>query len=255
MVQTYNATRNLTDDLSLTDALGYYKTKILQGINTIILGEVLVANNTTKRLTVISLINGVDSQGNAITPPQIYDVPYGTMRGGNAGLITQYKKGDNVIIGFCQRQIESTKRTGAASTPTLTRFHDLADAVVLAHWGNDDPTIYIKILETGIEIQGLDQNVTVNTTGNVTASCANATITATEDVTVSATTAEIVATTSATITAPTLTVNGSLVVTGSITAATGTIGGIPFTTHEHSAGTYTAPSGGGAVIGDSGAPM
>ena len=231
----------------------FYKTKLLQNINTIILGKVLVINSTTKRLIVQSLINGVDSQGNTITPPQIYDVPYGTMRGGNAGLITQYRDGDNVIIGFCQRQIESTKRTSTSSTPSLTRFHNLADAIVLAHWGNDDPTIFISILETGIEIQGLDQNVTVNTTGNLTASCANATITATTDVSVSSATAEINATTSATVTTPTLTVDGNLVVTGSITATTGTIGGIPFTTHEHSAGTYTSPSG--AVTGDSGAPM
>lgn len=246
MVDTFNATRTLTDDISLTDALEFFKTKLLQNINTLTLGKIISVDNATKRLTIQSLINGVDSKNNAIIPPYIYDVPYGTVRGGNAGVKTQYKAGDTVIVGFCQRQIESTKRTGKASTPALVRFHNLADAVVLAHWGNDDPDIYIEILDNGITIQGLDQDIKVITTGKVS---------------INADIAEVIASTSATVTAPVITlngnvtINGNLTVTGaiignSLTVTTATINGISFANHLHSAGSYS--NGGGAVNGNSG---
>jgi hypothetical protein len=246
MLDTFNASRSLTDDISLTDALEFFKTKLLQNINTLTLGEVISVDNAAKRLTVISLINGVDSKNKAIIPPYIYDVPYGTIRGGNAGVRTQYKKGDTVIIGFCQRQIESTKRTGKASTPTLIRFHNLADAVVLAHWSNDEPDIYIEILDSGITIQGLDQDIEIITTGKISANSS---------------TAEVIASTSATVTAPAITLNGNVIINGNLTVTgaivgntltvtAATINGIPFTTHTHGAGSYS--NGGGAVSGRSG---
>lgn len=235
MVQTFNASRNLTDDASLTDALEFYKTKLLQNINTIILGEVIEVNNNTKQLTVQSLINGVDSKNNPIIPPVIRDVPFGAMRGGNAGLITHYKIGDNVIIGFCQRQIDTTKRTGKRSTPALVRFHNLADAIVLAHWSNNDPEIFISILEDGITIEAKDKPITINTTGDIIANAVNANITATGQTTIES---------------PTINLNGNVIISGALTSATATIGGIDFATHQHGAGTYSNSAG--TVTGNSG---
>lgn len=229
-MDTFNTTRTLTDDHSLTDTLAFFKTKILQGINTIILGE--VQKVTGNRLIVKSLINGIDSKNNPIFPPQIYDVPYGTIRGGRAGIITEYKKGDTVVIGFCQRQIDSTKRTGNQSTPALLRFHSLEDAIVLSHWSNDDPEIFIKIIDDGITIQSQNMPISVETTGNLSAQCA---------------TANINATTSATITTPNLTLNGNLEVNGTITCTNATIGGKDFISHIHSGGTGSG--------GNTGAPI
>lgn len=250
MVQTFNASRNLTDDASLTDALEFYKTKLLQNINTIILGEVIEVNNSTKQLTVQSLINGVDSKNNPIIPPVIREVPFGAMRGGNAGLITHYKIGDNVIIGFCQRQIDTTKRTGKRSTPALVRFHNLADAIVLAHWSNNDPEIFISILEDGITIEAKDTPITINTTGNLTASCNTANITCTGDIIANVVNANITATGQTTIESPTINLNGNVIISGALTSATATIGGIDFATHKHGAGTYSNSAG--TVTGNSG---
>jgi len=173
------ASRELNSDLSLTDSLDFYRTKIFQQINTLTLGKVLGVDLATKRLEVQPLINGVDTNNAPIIPPIIYDVPFGTIRGGSAGIITEYQVGDTVIIGFCQRQIDATKATMGPSTPTLYRYFSLQDAVVLSHWSNTDPTIFIELSSAGITVQAGAQPVAITSTGNVTVNAQHATINAT----------------------------------------------------------------------------
>lgn len=179
MVTTYNSSKELSSDLSGTDMIEFSNTKLLHDINTIILAKIIDVEIPTKRLVVKSLINGVDTHDQPIDPPQIYDVPYCAQRGGNAGIITNYKIGDTVVIGFCQRQIDITKNTMAQSTPNLTRFHALNDAVVLSHWSNNEPTIYIKITDDGIEIETLDRPLNITTTADVNVMANNITMNAT----------------------------------------------------------------------------
>lgn len=173
MVQTYNASRDLSDDSTLTDALQFFKKKSFQEINTIILAQIIEVDDATHRLSVRSLINGIDTNNAPIIPPTIYDVPFGTIRGGNAGIITKYVVGDNVIIGFCQRQIDITKETQSQSTPNLLRSFSFQDAVVLAHWSNSLPSIYLKITDDEIEIQSTNKPITITTTGDTTINATN----------------------------------------------------------------------------------
>lgn len=232
MVDTLNATRDLNSDLSLTDALDFFKTKIYQSINTIILGTVIDVDLANKRLVVKSLINGVNSKNAPINPPNIYDVPYGAVRGGNAGIITHFVQGDNVIIGFCQRQIDTTKSTSSSSTPTLYRYFSLQDAVVLSHWSNNEPTIFLKITDDEITIQATNKPISITTTGNTTINANNATINATG---------------LAKIQAPSIEIDGSAVVNGTLTIGTtilsSTVPAIidshPFLAHIHSGGTLS----------------
>lgn len=238
MFPTFNASRDLTSDASLTDALDFFKTKVFQQINTITLATVLSVNLITRRLQIQPLINGVNTQNTPIIPPMIYDVPYGDIRGGNAGIIIDPVPGDSVIVGFCQRQIDSTKSTGASSTPSLYRYFSLQDAVVLSHWSNADPTIFLKITNTEVTIQAVSNPITITTLGNTTINATNVTINATAI---------------ATVTAPAINlngdviINGSLAVSGIVTAVSGpftidspvvmnttlTIDGTSFTGHTH----------------------
>ncbi len=200
-----NSSKSLNTDLSLTDMLDFFKTKMLLEINTIILGSVLSVDSLNKRLTVKSLINGINSKNAPIDPPTIYEVPYACVRGGNAGIITNFVVGDNVIIGFCQRQIDITKETEKQSTPNLIRFFSLQDAVVLSHWSNSDPTIFLKITDEEITIQSLDKPININTTNTLTINASN------------------------------IVINGNMTI-GSTTfssSGTSTIDGHPFSAHTH----------------------
>lgn len=240
MVDTFNATRDLTSDSTMTDALEFFVSKKFQQINTIILGTVIDVDIPNKRLVVKSLINGVNSQNAPINPPNIYDVPYGAVRGGNAGIITHFVPGDNVIIGFCQRQIDATKNTGNSSTPSLFRFFSLQDAVVLSHWSNNEPTIYLKITDDEITIQATNKPITISSTGDVTVNSNNATINSN---------------TLAKIAAPTIELDGNITVSGNLTigassfssSGPSTIDGHPFSAHTHS-GVTTGTGNTGPVV-------
>lgn len=212
MADYFNSSTDLSTYTTSTGSQKFFLSKRIQQINTIILAEVLSVDNSSKRLSVKSLINGVATDKTPIDPPIIYNVPYGSVRGGSAGIITEFKPGDTVIVGFCQRQIDAVKRTGARSTPNLLRFHALNDAVVLSHWSNNDPNIFIKVTDDGIEIQGVGQPIQITTTGDVTINSKNVNINATEKVT---------------ITAPEIDLNGE------VKAEELTIGEIPFLLHTH----------------------
>ena len=200
-----NSSRTLTDDLSLTDALEFFILKKMMGLHTITLAEVLEVNATKTRMTVQSLVNNLNNKDQSVPAPKIYDVPCGSMRGGNAGLITEFKKDDNVLIGFCERQIDGVKRTQARQTPSLFRTHSLEDAIIIAHWANTPPSIYVKITDDEIEIQAVDKPITIVTTGNTMIKATNATVEAT---------------TLATIKAPIIKLDGAVQATSTMTVTT-----------------------------------
>lgn len=232
MVTTFNSSKELFSDLSGTDMIEFSNTKLLHDINTIILAKIIDIDIPTKRLVVKSLINGVDTHDQPIDPPQIYDVPYCAQRGGNAGLITEYKTGDTVVVGFCQRQIDITKNTMSQSTPNLTRFHALNDAVVLSHWSNNEPTVFIKITDDGINIQTLNKPLNITTTGDVNINATNVTTNSTTKFVVNSSDIELNGNTKI---IGTLTIGNTIIDTTGISNVSGTdIDNIKFLLHTHS---------------------
>jgi len=232
MVTTFNSSKEVSSDLSGTDMIEFSNTKLLHDINTIILAKIIEVDLPTKRLIVRSLINGVDTHDQPITPPQIYDVPYCAQRGGNAGIITEYKIGDTVVVGFCQRQIDITKNTMEQSTPTLTRFHALNDAVVLSHWSNNEPTVFIKITDDGIDIQTLNKPLNITTTGDISLTANNVTMNATTKFQVNSPDIELNGNSKI---IGTLTIGNTVISTTGITNSSGTnIDSVPFLLHTHS---------------------
>jgi len=217
MAKIISASRVLTSDSTMSDALNFFKTKMYLEINTITLAKIISVDEDRKRLTIQSLINGTDSSNKPITPPTIYDVPYSCIRGGNAGIITKYVVGDNVVVGFCQRQIDITKETESQSTPNLFRFFHLQDAIVLSHWSNSEPNIYIKITNDVVEIQATSKPITISTTAKTTINANNAEINATQ-----------------TTINGNLIVNGNATINGNASVEALTIDSSPFLAHTHS---------------------
>jgi len=201
---------------NLENVMDFSITKKMLKINTMTLCRVVAVNDRT--LDIEPLILSVDTEDNALDAPIIYDAAVSTTRGGDAGIIIEYKVGDVVIVGFCSRNIDVTKNTLKQSKPEDARTYDLRDAVVLGHYALEQPTTYIKITDGGIEI---------NTGKNVVAKCNNLTATASKIDLVGAT---------------------------SITGNTSIIGNLSVTGAISSAVSVTAPiiSGGGTVISSAG---
>ncbi len=160
------SSRNLNSDLTGIDALDFALSKLMMNTQTLTLGKIIEVNNNL--LTVQSLINYKDVDGNGLTPPKTFNVLFGKMQGGIAGLIIEPAKDDLVLIGYCQRDISETKKTGRQSTPKSNRTHALEDAYVINCWNLQPPMIYVKITKDSIEIQAQNKPISINTSGNAT---------------------------------------------------------------------------------------
>lgn len=116
--------------------------------------------------------------------PLLIHVPIVWPTGGGFALTFPLKKGDNVLVEFASRAIDSWFQSGGVGAPVENRMHDLSDG--FAHVGvrtlanklpnvsaegvqlrNDDGTSFIEISDSGdvnIETPG---NVAVKAGGNV----------------------------------------------------------------------------------------
>jgi len=231
-----NVNPNLMDE---TNYIEYCINNILLNVNTIIPAKIVSVNGLLATIEPIVLSKPINDIP-APNPPIIPNVPIAQLMGGNAGIIIEYKPNDVVLVGVVQRDISSIKKNWTYLQPNSNRKFNLADAIVLFKMYNSLPTTYVKITDAGgVEIKcSGSQPVSVSTTGDVTTTCNNATITASGNLTTNCQTASVTATTQATVTAPTINLSGNVVISGSLTCASATIGGKDFATHEHSAGTY-----------------
>ena len=160
--------RNPSQEMTMAQAIEFVLQKKFMDLCTMTLAQILAVNNDNT-LTVKSLLNYKSVSGQPITPPSIFNVPQGAIQGGNAGFITEYQVGDNVLVGFIQRDITSLKTTSTQTTPQLNRMHNIADAFVICYWGSA-PSIFVKCTSAGIEITAPNLPVNINAqTATITA--------------------------------------------------------------------------------------
>lgn len=87
----------------------------------------------------------------------------------------------------------------------------------------DDKKRHVYLKRDGIEIDGVDDPITVKTTNDIIAKCDNLTATCKSAASVNCDTSSVTCKTSATVTAPTIMLDGNVTVTG--TLITGSKGG------------------------------
>lgn len=122
-------------------------------------------------------------------PPQcikcsvIYNVPYFRYQAGICAVVIDPVVGDWGWIQFGERDISRWKNTKKIEIPPSKRMLTQSDGGYFPGVLNDPPKIWIRLREDGIHVEGKDQPVTVNTTGDATLNCANADINATGNIT------------------------------------------------------------------------
>ena len=179
---------------------------IVKGVN-------LVAQTVTVQIALQGKIS--DENGEAwVNMPLLQDVPIVWPRAGGFALTLPVKAGDECLVVFGDRCIDSWWQSGGVQKPMDERTHDLSDA--FAVFGiTSQPRKLANVQADAIELrddgranwlQIKNGSINAVTTGAITAKCA---------------TADIDASGSARIKAPTTTVEGNLIVTGSITGQGG----------------------------------
>jgi len=159
-------------------------------------GIVVSADLDAQTCVVQPSIKGVilDEQNNetSVNLPLLADVPICFPRAGAFALTLPLSAGDEVLVVFSSRAIDSWWQSGGVGEPVEARMHDLSDGfAVLAPTSQPkklsavqsdgmelrtiDRTVYIKLTTTGIQIKGnithegdVDQTGNLNRTGDTT---------------------------------------------------------------------------------------
>lgn len=197
--------------------------------------------------------------------PILINVPVIFPRGGGFSLTFPVKKGDECLLTFCERSIDNWHETGKIKVPGAKRFHSLSDATAFVGISSlpnkipnydetnvqikkDDGTVYISVKEdSSLDIHA-DSNINATTDADIVATCENAQVTANTNITLTAPTINLNGNT---------TIDGTLDVTGVVTAPTVqaasslTVGGKEMSGHTHS-GSPTAPDG---PVSNTGGPV
>ena len=183
----------------------------------------------TPTVDVIPLADQVDGAGNAIPQVTLYGRPCMRWAAGPNAIVLDPQQNDIGVMGFASRDISSILSSRQHGPPPSARAFAYADGIYLGGLPNAAPQNYVQIDTDGtvniLSTQAI--NLKVGSTSLAMDSSGF-----TLDGPIDANGAEI---------------SGS----GEITDAAGKVLG----THEHGPGSYTAPSGGGLISGDSGAPV
>jgi hypothetical protein len=182
-----------------TQYINYLINQSLIGINTTFPAKIIAINGLTA--TIETIINQVALNQPAPTPITVNNIPIAQLFGGNAGIIIEYQVGDIVLCGVVQRDISSIKKNWDKANPPSNRLFNYADSIILFKMANQLPTTYVKITNSGIEIETNNNPITINaskcditTSGDTKIEADNVNINATNTATIQAVTANIEAT-------------------------------------------------------------
>lgn len=135
------------------------------------------------------LVNQLDGYGNAVPHGVLHHLPYMRIQGGANAVIIDPQVGDIGIAVFADHDISSVAANKSQSNPGSMRRFDMADGVYIGGLLNGTPTQFVAFAAGGITITSPNQ---------------------------------------ITLTAPAVQINGTVTVTGDLTAA-----GTSVHTHKH----------------------
>lgn len=157
----------------------------------------------------------------------IFKLPYLRAQGGTSAIILDPAVDDIGLAIFAERDITTVVNTRAEAAAATNRAYDAGDGLYVGGFLNGDPTQFVEFLpdDAGINIT-TPGDLTIEALGDMSAAIGgNLTLSVTGTVNITATST---------------TWAGPVTFTSPIMAPQATIGGIPFTSHRHTAQGATA---------------
>ena len=190
-------------------------------------GIVTAVNLTAQTVSVQPAIQGVvsnpDGSTQATNLPVLVDVPIVWPRAGGFALTFPIAAGDEVLVVFGSRCIDSWWQSGGVGAQAEARMHDLSDGfAILAP--TSQPKKFSNVSSANVQLRDTAGTTFVEITPGGKARVIGATA-----IDISAPTINMSASGAVNITAPTIAMNGQ------VTQASGSfsIGGVTFGTHKH----------------------
>jgi hypothetical protein len=212
--------QQLPDASSDYQALSFFVNSILSHVRTAQKVQVMAVTGgglgPIGTVDVKPLVSQVDGAGQGQPHGIVYGRPYIRWQGGTSAVILDPTVDDIGLLVCCDRDISNVIATLAAALPASLRRFNFADGIYIGcSVSNTTPTQYVQFLPAS-------GGINVKSPGEIT------------------------------LTGSSINLNGATISgSGEVTDAAGKVLG----THDHLPGTYVAPSGGGPITGNSGAPV
>lgn len=121
---------------NLTDVLKNLKRDVMLNINCVNLGIIQAfdpANQTATVQIALKKVKNIEPDGTRIIAdrPLLLQCPVVIMSGGDTYMTFPISVGDECLVLFNDREIDNFWQTGAVSTPSTPRVHDISDGIVL----------------------------------------------------------------------------------------------------------------------------
>ena len=191
----------------------------------------LAAQTVSVQPAIQGVVSNPDGTTQTVNLPLLVDVPIVWPRAGGFALTFPIAVGDEVLVVFGARCIDSWWQSGAVGAPAEARMHDLSDGfAILAP--TSQPKKFANVSSTNVQLRDTAGTTYVEITPGGKARVVGASA-----IDIEAPTINLNGSSAVNVTAPTIALNGQ------VTQASGSfsIGGIVFGTHKHT-GVQSGPS-------------
>lgn len=154
-------------DATYTDLLEEVKNNAIKDVRVSMPARIISFDAKSKTAQVEIMLNMEDAEGNPVEYPPLIDCPCMFTRGGGFHVVHGYNQGDNGVVLFSDRCIDSWFESGAKTVPMDFRIHSMSDAYFLG--AVDNLTDVSPIIDDAIFI-GKDDNsagLQINSDGSV----------------------------------------------------------------------------------------
>jgi hypothetical protein len=117
--------------IMLKDVFQNFKKEIFLSMHCIKVGKITKFNKTKKTAEVQIMLKRVLPDNSIKDYPQLLSCPVMTLQGNGGSIQFPIVAGDDCIVLFSDRSIDTWLNNGTAAAPTSSRAHDLTDAIAI----------------------------------------------------------------------------------------------------------------------------
>lgn len=163
--------QNLIKPPDLKELLDRKREKWFADLNCVSVGKIESFSTADQTATIsISYLKQKQNTGDFVSYPVILKCPCVVMNGGGAYVSFPITTGDECLVLFCDREIDTWLETGGVNQPRSSRTHDLTDAVALV--GIKSLPNSITSYYNGFQIFYKSSKINIDASGNVTVNSA-----------------------------------------------------------------------------------